>query len=50
MNTAASTATVGLGEVSASAAIPKARVDLIPLAMVVGLALLALPLIGSPST
>ena len=54
MNTTASavvpTPAAPLAEMTAGAAIPKARVDLIPLAMVVGLALLALPLIGSPST
>jgi branched-chain amino acid transport system permease protein len=35
---------------AATAAIPKARFDWLPLALVAGLALLALPAIGSPST
>ena len=46
MNTTATTATAS----AAPEAIPKTRFDTRPLALLVGLALLALPLIGSPST
>ena len=35
---------------AAGAAIPKARFDAVPLALLGGLALAALPLVGSPST
>ena len=44
------TTTVAATPAQAAAAIPKARFDMLPIALVVLLALAALPLIGSPST
>ena len=45
-----STSTTVATPAQAAAAIPKARFDAIPIVLVVALALVALPLIGSPST
>jgi branched-chain amino acid transport system permease protein len=50
MNTGASATSPAVAAATASAAIPKVQFDWIPIALVVAIALAALPLIGTPST